>query len=465
MATLSLMDLGFVVLERDTNPTHICGLVVLTPPAGKEEGFAQHVVSRFQAEVPDQAPFNQVLSFGLTHLPRWQTTTNIDMEYHVRQSRLPAPGDRHQLLELVGRIHSYRLDRSRPLWELWVIDGLENNQVALVIKMHHAMADGVKSVSMFNYCCSETPEDTGKMLWQLPQSESDKLERSRQQVITAMLKRQFKANIGLAKLGTRLAMNWANLATTRLNIPFTAPRTPFNISRDKARTIALTKVPMHRLHRLAKLTGTTVNDIILTVTDMALHRYLAQHNWASDKPMVAQMPINLRREGEEFHGCNKFTLGMIELGRSDDLPLVRLHSIRDATVGAKQEALDISPDAYYQYATLINGIGVLAGRLDLDHWVPPTTNMLISNVPGPKTKQYFMGAEVSEFYPVSLLMPGQTLNVTLLSYGEDLNFSFVCCRRSLPGFDAMTGYLQESVTELEQETLRAVAEVLYQPTG
>ncbi|WP_028117936.1 wax ester/triacylglycerol synthase family O-acyltransferase [Ferrimonas senticii] len=461
-STLGLMDLAFVILERDANPAHICGLALLSPEEGEAHHYAEALVNKLRASQPGRAPFNQLLDIGISHLPRWQPVAFVDMDYHVRHSHLPLPGDRHQLLELIARIHSYRLDRTRPLWELWVIDGLADNQVALLIKIHHACADGIKAVNMFSQCCSSDPLAPSPLFWDLPEAQLNGCDQQRNQALLPLIRRQFGASLGLTKIASQLLLNWAKVGTSRLSLPFTAPRTPFNRSRDKARTVALTSVPLRRLHRLAKLNGCSLNDVVLTVTDMALHRYLSQHNWRSERPMVAQMPINLRADGDELSGCNKFTLGMIELGRNDEPPLQRLHGISAATYATKQQALELSPDAYYQYAIIINGISVLAGRLDLDQWLPPATNMLISNVRGPNEQVYFNGARLDSLYPISLLVPGQSLNITLLSYNGKLQFGLTCCRRSLPGFEAVAEYLQQAVVELEHETLQALTSVLFE---
>ncbi|GAA4897432.1 wax ester/triacylglycerol synthase family O-acyltransferase [Ferrimonas pelagia] len=465
MAKLSLLDLGFVLFESDTTPLHISGLVLLEPPQQAREEFGSHLVAKLKASGPVQAPFNRVLQWGLTRLPHWQPTDSVEMDYHIRHSHLPEPGDRHQLLELAGRIHSYRLDRSRPLWELWVIDGLQNGQVAILFKLHHALADGVRANELFARSCSPDPQGEGVLFWQGDAQDDATARQARDSLLSSLLdpklwRRQFHASVGLAKLAGKLALNVADLAPTRLKVPFTAPRTPFNVSPDKARTVALCRLPLRRFSRLAKLTGSTTNDVMLTVCDMALQRYLQLHNWQGEKPLVALMPINLRQDGEISHSCNKISLGLVELGQSDALPLERLHAIRDGTLGIKQEALDLSPDAYFQYSIVVNGLSLAAGRLGLHHYLPPATNMLISNVHGSKQKLYFMGAEVEQIFPLSLLLPGQTLNVTLLSYAGEMHFGLICCRRSLPGFEAIAEHLKEALTELEMETLQTVAQVI-----
>ncbi|MBY5922846.1 wax ester/triacylglycerol synthase family O-acyltransferase [Ferrimonas balearica] len=471
MANLSLLDLGFVLFESDATPLHISGLVMLSPPAGEVEGFGRRLVEKLWTGDPPEPPFDQVLDLALTRWPRWRSASTVDLGYHVRHSQLPEPGNPHQLLELISRIHSYRLDRSRPLWELWVIDGLESGEVALVVKIHHSLADGVRASKLFARSCSLTPDGETHPFW-VGAGQTDATARAERASLLScllssrgLIQRQIGASIGLAKLAGKLALNSLNLQPTRLKVPFTAPRTPFNISPDRARTVALASLPLRRFSRIAKLTGTTANDVMLTVCDMALHRYLQVHNWSSRKPMVALMPINLRRADEEPVECNKISLGLVELGQSDDPPLVRLGNIRDGTMGVKQEALELSGDAYYQYSIIVNGLALTAGRLGLHHYLPPATNMLISNVPGPTQPLYYMGAEVTQMYPLSLLLPGQTLNITLLSYAGQIHFGLVCCRRSLPGFDAIADYLHQSLTELEQATLEAVTDVVMQHTA
>lgn len=468
MATLSLLDLGFVVFENNTTPLHISGLMIVSPPA-EQSDYAAHLHQSMLRGGPVQSPFDRVLDLGLTHLPRWQAAKYVDLSYHIRRSSLPEPGDHYQLLELVSRIHSYVLDRSRPLWEVWIIDGLKDGKVAVLFKLHHSLADGVRASKLFMRSCQTDPTQTEFVPFWATTEQPDVTERQqhKQALLQSLLNpdlwlKQSKASLGLLKLCSGFLRVNAG-SGLGLKMPFTAPHTPFNLSPERARRVTLVSLPQHRFNQIAKLTGVTMNDVVLTVCDMALHRYLQAHNWKEQKPLVALMPLNLRHgAGNETGVTNKMTLGLVEMGRSDDPPLRRLHSVRNSTEGIKYQALELHPDAYYQYAILVNALSLLSGRLGLNHYLPPATNMLISNVPGVKETLYFCGAKVEDVYPLSLLLPGQTLNITLLSYAGHLNFGFVCCRRSLPGFDVIGQYLKESLAALEQATLSEVAKVVRQ---
>ncbi|WP_241148889.1 WS/DGAT domain-containing protein [Photobacterium sanguinicancri] len=168
------------------------------------------------------------------------------------------------------------------------------------------------------------------------------------------------------------------------------------------------------------------------------------------------MPINLRNKDEKNAGHgNKMTIGNVELGRPNLTPLQRLEAIQTATNDLKREALAISPDAYINYSLLINGISLITGKLGVNNYVPTTTNLLISNVPGAKEQLYFMGAKVLQQYPVSVLMPGQTLNITFFSNGDTMYYSLVACNQSLPGFEVIADYMQEAFEELQREILEA----------
>ncbi|GLP95886.1 wax ester/triacylglycerol synthase family O-acyltransferase [Paraferrimonas sedimenticola] len=465
MAKLSLLDLAFILFESNATPLHISGLVLFKPKP--EQGdFAERLYQNLMSHPQVKSPFDRTVKLGLTHWPKWQRVHTVDLNYHVRRSMLPKPGNQQQLLELAARIHSYPLDRSRPLWEIWIVDGLENGDVAVLLKLHHAIADGVRATKIFTASCSEDPNDMSFVPFWNQSEAPDACEKPDQSSLLSSLfnpslwQKQAKTSVALAKLVSRLALNAVDLAPTKLKIPFTAPRTPFNASPDKARILSLVNLPASRFVQIAKMTGTTVNDVALTISDMALQKYLRVHNWKEQKPLVALMPINIRGRTSTEEGCNKMTLGLVELGRSNQAPLKRLRTIRSSTDGIKQEALSLSPDAYYQYAIGVNAMSLLAGRLGLQGYLPPATNMLISNVPSSKKPLYLMGARLSEMYPISLLLPGQSLNITVLSYAGDLHFGLVCCRRSLPGFETISDYLIQALDDLEEAAMTHLSQVL-----
>ncbi|MGF1681242.1 wax ester/triacylglycerol synthase family O-acyltransferase [Photobacterium minamisatsumaniensis] len=467
MPSLSLLDFSFIAFETAKTPMHVTGLVILEPPEEHASTYAQDLYSHFLKQPETVPPFNWKLNWSLTGKPSWTTVRDVNLEDHLRITMLPSPGTEQQLQQVVGRLHSQVLDRSRPMWEVWVIGGLENGRVALMLKIHHSMADGVRASSLFTRSCADNLEDSySKPIWQcdLRKSASQRREETHltdMVVKTAMAaSKQISLIPSMFRLGSKLALKAVNLKDCDLKIPFTAPKTPFNLSPKRSRAVSLGHFSIAQLKHVSRVTGASMNDILFTISDIALNRYLSDRAISLRKPLVAMMPMNLRSKGDNATKGNKMSIGHVELGRPHLSALDRLEAIQHATQDLKNEALNISPDAYVNYSLLVNGASLLSGKFGLNNYIPPASNILISNVPGVKEKLYFNGAKVLEQYPVSLLMPGQTLNITFFSNAGMMYFSLVACNQSLPGFEAIAGYMCEAFAEIEQDVMDTAAEAI-----
>ncbi|ELR67667.1 Wax ester synthase/acyl-CoA:diacylglycerol acyltransferase [Photobacterium marinum] len=464
MPSLSLLDFSFIVFETAKTPMHVTGLVILDPPEGQEHTFAQDIYDHFLQQTDTVAPFNWKLSWSLTGKPRWNSVSKVNLEDHLRITMLPSPGSEKQLQQVVGRLHSQVLDRSRPMWELWVIGGLENNRVALVMKIHHSMADGVRAATLFTRSCSSTIEDSfGKPFWQCDLRKSASQRRAETHLTDMVTKtvmaasKQISLIPSMVRLGSKLALKAVKLADCDLKVPFTAPKTPFNLSPKRSRAVSTGQFSISELKHISHITGASMNDVLFTVSDIALNRYLNDRAIPLRKPLVAMMPINLRKKDDVASKGNKMSVGHVELGRPHLTPLERLEVIEHATSDLKREAINISPDAYVNYSMIVNGVSLISGKFGLNNFIPPASNLLISNVPGAKEQLYFMGAKVQEQYPVSLLMPGQTLNITFFSNADTMYYSLVACCQSLPGFEVIADYMKEALDELKCEVMATAA--------
>lgn len=462
MKPLSLLDLAFVLFESSDTPMHVCGLTLLQSPDNSPD-FGRELYSRLIEDPNVSAPFNRKLCWQLTGRPYWQKWDNVDLEEHVHLAMLPKPGSDEQLIELVSRFHSHLLDRNRPLWEALVIDGLSGGRVAVVIKVHHSLADGVKVSKMFDTSTSVSPTEGSTPYWQCQLSKHrDQPTHNFIESIFGSAKqvgRQLSMMRGMLRLGRKMTFNALHLGDSQLKLPFTAPKTPLNQRHCKTRNIDLARLPLESFKRIGKLTGASLNDVVLAVCDMALHRYLSERDDLPDKPLVVLMPVNLRSE-DDLDGSNKLSFGLVELGGKVATPIERLAAVQNSTQGIKAEAVSLSAPAYTNYSILVNGLALLGGKLNINYAVPPAHNLLISNVPGPKEERYFFGAKVLQVYPISLLIPGQTFNITLYSYAGYLHFGMVSCKKSLPGLDVMPEYLSQALEQLDTGVTMMAANVV-----
>ena len=234
--------------------------------------------------------------------------------------------------------------------------------------------------------------------------------------------------------------------------PFMAPKTPFSVSPKRARRAAISALPLTRVKRIGKMTGATINDVVVTICDMAIHNYLESKNFKLKKPLVAQMPMSLREAGDTVTN-NQVAISLVELAYSGESPLERLMTIKDSCIKLKNETRLLTKEALTRYTMASQGLAVVSEFLNLDTVLPPMGNVLISNVPGPQAPLYMMGAKMEQCFPISVLPPGMSLNITLYSYNGTINVGLVSCRSALPDLTELAAYVTNAFVELENEVL------------
>ncbi|WP_169308291.1 wax ester/triacylglycerol synthase domain-containing protein [Ferrimonas aestuarii] len=451
MTPVSLSELVFLLFESDNNPLHVSCLMVLEPPKDAAE-FAGELLEAALKATPVAEPFDLVIDESQFGLPQWRRCEHVDLAQHVRIAKLPTPGDRQQLRELAGRIHSARLERDRPLWEMWILYGLESQEIGLLVKFHHALADGKGVASMLEQ--SFRLSDSRKRFipfWQLGQSIGH-----RDSSIISLSKltsprfwyQQLDLSVGASKLFAKACASRLHLLKSPIKLPFSAPRTPFNSYQgSRAKKISLATLPKARIRKLSMLTGVGELELMLTLCDMALHQYLQQHNWQDRDPLVAMVPLYHPQSGERMH---MISVGLVELGRPAASPMQRLKKISQTYGKLRTQSSDEQVMEYNRYSALVNIVSLLAARYDSQQILPPAANMLMSQVDAGTEPLSLMGAKLKQTFPLSLLLPGQTLNMTLLDYHEQVHIGLVCCRQSLPGFDSFALYLPECLEQLEK---------------
>ena len=223
-------------------------------------------------------------------------------------------------------------------------------------------------------------------------------------------------------------------------------------------------LPLDRVKRLGKITDATINDVVVTVCDMAIHNYLATKGVSLNKPLVAQMPISLR-DKDDSTSNNRVAISMVELAYKGEYPLERLMTIKDACIKFKNEAKLLTDEALTSYTLASQGLAAATELLKVDSFLPPMGNVLISNVPGPRTPLYMMGAEMTKCFPISVLPPGMSLNITLYSYANNINVGLIACRSALPDLSDLAEYIEAAFAALEtavtQSAIETVTEQLH----
>ena len=446
MQHLSAIDSAFLHLETAEMPMHVGSLHRYQLPAGYQGNWYEDVKAHLSKRLHLAPVFTRKLAlmpFDLAN-PVWIEDDDIDLDYHIRHTVLPKPGTQEQLEALAARLHSSLLDRSRPLWEFYVIEGLADGRLAFYGKVHHAAIDCQAGVALGNAMLDVTP---------VPRSVKPPRARRthRYQLGVAELLGAALSNtllqvrtlgklalpLGRTLLGSvRQSLGERRFSLSSLRSLLTMPpATPFNVSITNQRVFAALSLPLDEAKRMGKAHGASINDMVLWLCSTALRAYLKESRELPDRSLVAGVPVSLRAEGDTRMN-NQVTMSMIELATHEKDPLERLRRIREATASMKNTMGDfgalIPTDVPSLGAPwLLSGLVSLYGRSGLADRVR-VANVAISNVPGSAQPLYLAGARMLDYYPVSIAVHGVGLNITVQSYMGQLCFGLIACRRAVP---------------------------------
>ncbi|MCJ7556651.1 MAG: wax ester/triacylglycerol synthase family O-acyltransferase [Gammaproteobacteria bacterium] len=451
MSSLSMMDLGFVITETAASPKHVAGLLIFDLPESDPGNTVGKVVDTMRA-APVRAPFNRVLKTGRYGLPEWQRITNVDTTHHIRHLRLPRPGSEAQLMDLVEQLHAPLLDRNRPLWEVHVIEGLENNRVALYTKLHHAYADGVTFSRWMVESMSTTPVQMDTVPPWAIQHLPDAGQITNEINPLEILRQLGRGALTLAELGTMTLRHGLQLTgsyDSQVPVPFAAPRTPFNGAPTSDRAVTVLSMELLELRDLARSVGASINDLVLTMVDMGLREYMRQHKIQTDKPLIAEMPVNLRRDSATEQTGNQISILLLELGDAKASPLERLAQIHAASRRVQRQFAALSEQTVTTYSLGTQIMAQIGEALNLNDTAPPLGNVVVSNVPGPQVPLYFYGTRLRGVFPISVLAPNVALNITVYSYAGRMCFGLVAGKRQIPDLPDLTRYIKDSLQVLK----------------
>ena len=448
MHALSPTDSAFLWMETRSQPMHVAGLNIFTPPHGSGPEFVHQLLAEWSQHVKAVAPFNlrPVLRMGLWH---WEEDKEFELDYHLRHLALPQPGRIRELLAMVSRLHANLLDRNRPLWEIHVIEGLPGGRFAVYNKMHHALIDGVTGARMAANSMSDNPSELKAPLWALPFKHHPTAQRKtaapgllEQLASLAKAGKEILPGVG-SGLWDIVRSAYAEGATA---LPFQAPPTPFNVEISGSRRFASQSYSLARLKHIGEATGATVNDVTLAICAGALREYLLVQNKLPKKPLIAMVPVSLH--GETSAGGNQVSLLLASLATDVADPLKRLQRIVESTTEAKNRLTKmprLQKMAHGITSIAPLGAGIVTGTAEKH----PLFNLVISNVPGARETLYLNGARLDEVYPVSIPTHYLALNITISGYADNLGFGYIACRRSVPALQRMLDYTHNAIEELE----------------
>jgi diacylglycerol O-acyltransferase / wax synthase len=469
MQQLTGLDATFLALETTNSTGHVGGVSILDPSGAP----APLTLARLTEVLGDRLPLVPVLRrkllnvpFGLDQ-PYWVDDPHFDIEYHIREIALPRPGSEAQLTEQVARLHARPLDRSRPLWEIYLITGLARRRAAVYTKIHHSAIDGASGAELLTILLDLTPE--GREV--PPRTPFTPARPPGPAVLAAMAAAKLawrpvqtvRVTNELVRVLPTLAPALSTLVGGMLGLnrgdgevipttPGRAPATPFNRPITPHRRLALRSVDLDSVKTVKTAFGVSVNDVVMAMCAGALRRWLADHHALPDSPLIAMIPVSVRDPASKTAMGNKVSAMLAVLPTNVADPSERVQIVHAATKTAKaqqaaipqgliDQVSDFTPPALTaRAARVVFATGVL-NRL-------PPFNLCISNVPGPNVPVYLCGAKLLAHYPVSVITDGQGLNITLVGYLGRLHFGLVSCRELVPDLDVLADYLVDELDTL-----------------
>jgi diacylglycerol O-acyltransferase / wax synthase len=465
MHRLALTDAFFLMNETRQTPMHVGGVNLFTLPEGADEQqFLTHLggILRYDGEL--RRPFGERLKtgpLGVAGPIYWEPDTQLDMEYHVRHSALPRPGRYRELFALVSRLHATLLDRNRPMWEMHLIEGLQKRQFATYLKAHHCAIDGIGAMHLTQSMMSPNPrarvrrspfsveayEAYRKSLGaSKPQPATPEPQQIR--AVADALKRQFDSGRNVAAALGRYANVWFGRGGD-LSVPwYRIPSTPFNTEVSGSRRFVAQSWPFERVHAVGKAFDGTLNDAVLAMCSGALRRHLLDLGALPKESLKAMAPVSIRAEGD-LDSANAVGFFTADLATSIADPAKRMRAIQCSMHAAKEQLAGMSREEIQLYTVLTNVPLLLTMVLGLASRFPAFSTV-VSNVPGPRQTMYWNGARLDGIYPASIPFHGFAMNITLVSYGDKLDFGIVACRRSVPSVQRVIEHMEDALVELEE---------------
>ncbi|MGQ0802817.1 MAG: WS/DGAT/MGAT family O-acyltransferase [Actinomycetota bacterium] len=466
MQRLEGLDASFVYLDTPTTPMQV-GMTCVFDPATVPGGYSFGKVRRLVEDRLDLVPpFRRRLVGvpGNLHRPVWIEDSEFDLDQHLHRRSLPAPAGPRELEDFTAEVISHPLDRSRPPWEMHIVEGLADGMVAAVTKMHHAAIDGVSgaelTANLLDIGPEPAPVEPPVRPWQ-PEPAPSPLalvgdavrELLRQPVVAASTLARAVGAVA------RLRSHNRRPDTTPPPGPFSAPRTCLNAPVTGRRHVAFAHVSLDDVRQIKDLAGTTVNDVVLAVCAGALRRHLEDHGGYPDRSLVAAVPVSVRTGDHEGAMGNRLSAMLVDLATTVDDPAARLGAIAEGARAAKEQDRLLGPETLSELAgltpaPLLAAMGALEARFGVTGRMPPVCNLIVSNFPGPPTHLYCAGARMVAAYPMGPVGLGTGLNITVQSYLDTLWFGIVACPDAVPDSERLPGCLVDALGDLTKATAK-----------
>jgi len=465
----------FLYGESREQMMHVAGLMPFTPAPDSSPEQLRELMNELRMGATVHPPWNLKLrtpDLLWNPLQAWIEEPAVDLEYHVRRSALPSPGDERELGILVSRLHGHHVDFHRPPWEMHLIEGLERGRFAWYVKIHHSLVDGYTAVqNLINGLTADPDERDRPLFFSIPPrtraprpnpseasepGEATGAGSGARGIHYPELLAAVREQYGASKTVVRALRNIVQSSRAgdhELISPLEAPRCVLNARISKSRRFATQSLPIARIRAIARAASGTLNDVVLALSGGSLRTYLLEQHALPQAPLVAMLPVAIRAK-DELGGGNAVGAILATLATDIDDPAERLARIITSTTRAKQQLQGMSKAAILQYSALLVAPSMLQMIPSTAGHLRPTFNVVISNVPGPDQPLYFRGARLEASYPMSIPVHGQALNITCSSYAGMMCFGFTGCRDTVPHLQRLAVYCGEALSDLEHAVLQ-----------
>ncbi len=461
---MSPLDFLFLRMETAENPAHVASLAIYEIPDGYHGNFVRDLRERLLAQTEVSRPFNlRVKPQGL--LPgwyEWEVDANLDLKFHVRHSALPKPGHMNDLMDLVSRLHGRLLDRSRPLWECYLIEGLRGNRFAVYIKMHHSTIDGAGGMEMIENGLTMTP-NTDELVawWNLPRKPSSAKEwPGLQRLMLSFSGSVLKQALAIPQAAYAIFAPSFGLKKTEAGKPFRGGKSMFNKHVSASRTFGIGSLSLQEVKDTGASLGATVNDVFLAACSGALCKFMTQKGSPPDRDFSAGVPVAMAREG----GNNAIAYIIVALHTDITDPVERVAAISRSAKDAKHDQANLSRAVINTMTLMAQGMQAALGQVGLEEVLPPAAGLVISNVPGMRQIRYLMGAKMISLYPMSVLIHAQGLNITVLSYAGELQYGLLSTPEITPDIQKLADLIGKEFRIIQAAARKLETKMAAKPT-
>ncbi len=449
--SIPFLDKTFWITESKDNPKHVASLQLLEMPEGAPDDYLEQLVSTLRSYDKPVTPFNYRVKTLFGFFPsKFAAVDKLDMEYHVQLVEVEDVSDRQELHKLIARLHEPMLDRDKPLWQFYVIKGKSGSEFAMYAKIHHMYGDGATMVKWFQAGYLPEPQTSGfAPVWAV---ERKRRFRKKVNPALALLKGLWVfliATKDLIWILFRILLKLFRINQAYMPVPFTGTKTMLTGQVKQGRVVATTDMDFARVQRVGKKLRATVNEVLLCCFDIGVHQFLSDYGQKFEKALYTNMPINLRKPGEQSQG-NKIAIVPVMLAHGKLDPYLRLRQIIENHRVVKRAAKRSHPGAFSYYTILIQTFALIFELCRISAFMKPIANILISNVPGPPETRYFGDAKLLAVYPISTIVPGGGVNITLLTYNNVANIGLVCCDTNIKSLETMATYFNDAFDLLER---------------